>query len=180
MRAVGVCTPLCEIVRAAATLSSVPISSTITTSGVWFCTASIRTWCCSSGAGTACAAQARARVRDVAVAAKHGAGVHDDDAAEGRLGEVPGDLADRGRLSHPGAPEEQHGGARVDEVADEIRAAGDGSADATGEPDDAPRAVANDGDAMQGAVDPRAVIPPDLPDVLQRALDVRVVQDVLG
>ena len=121
-----------------------------------------------------------ARVRDVAVAANLVAGVHDDDAAEGRLGEVPGDLADRGRLSHPGAPEEQHGGARVDEVADEIRAAGDGSADATGEPDDAPRAVANDGDAMQGAVDPRAVIPPDLPDVLQRALDVRVIQDVLG
>mmetsp|Transcript_8006 Transcript_8006/g.29972 ORF Transcript_8006/g.29972 Transcript_8006/m.29972 type:complete len:269 (+) Transcript_8006:2765-3571(+) len=47
-----ICTPRCDIVRAAAASSSVPISSTTTTSGVWFCTASIKTWCCSLGDGT--------------------------------------------------------------------------------------------------------------------------------
>mmetsp|Transcript_6502 Transcript_6502/g.26346 ORF Transcript_6502/g.26346 Transcript_6502/m.26346 type:complete len:344 (-) Transcript_6502:11-1042(-) len=40
------------MVRAACASSSVPISSTTITSGVWFCTASMSTWCCESGLGT--------------------------------------------------------------------------------------------------------------------------------
>ena len=47
-----ICTPRCEMVRAACASSSVPISSTTITSGVWFCTASMSTWCCESGLGT--------------------------------------------------------------------------------------------------------------------------------
>ena len=45
-------TPRSAMVRAAAASRSVPISSMMMTSGMWFSTASIITACCSSGAGT--------------------------------------------------------------------------------------------------------------------------------
>mmetsp|Transcript_5863 Transcript_5863/g.26378 ORF Transcript_5863/g.26378 Transcript_5863/m.26378 type:complete len:232 (-) Transcript_5863:432-1127(-) len=47
-----ICTPRCEMVLAALASKSVPISSTMTHCGVWFCTASINTSCCLSGTGT--------------------------------------------------------------------------------------------------------------------------------
>ena len=46
------CTPLSAMVRAALASSSVPISSMMMTSGMWFSTASIMTACCLSGDGT--------------------------------------------------------------------------------------------------------------------------------
>mmetsp|Transcript_8812 Transcript_8812/g.18858 ORF Transcript_8812/g.18858 Transcript_8812/m.18858 type:complete len:220 (-) Transcript_8812:3137-3796(-) len=45
-------TPLSAMVRQAMASASVPISSTITTSGMWFSTASIMTRCCLSAFGT--------------------------------------------------------------------------------------------------------------------------------
>ena len=52
------CTPRSAIVRAARASASVPISSTTTTSGMWFSTASIMTRCCRSGCAT-CMRRAR-------------------------------------------------------------------------------------------------------------------------
>ena len=46
------CTPRSAIVRAAVASRLAPISSITITSGMWFSTASIITWCCSSGFGT--------------------------------------------------------------------------------------------------------------------------------
>mmetsp|Transcript_26830 Transcript_26830/g.86145 ORF Transcript_26830/g.86145 Transcript_26830/m.86145 type:complete len:401 (-) Transcript_26830:30-1232(-) len=46
------CTPRSAIVRHASASASVPISSTITISGMWFSTASIMIRCCSLGTGT--------------------------------------------------------------------------------------------------------------------------------
>ena len=51
-------TPRSAIVLAASASSSVPISSITITSGIWFSTASIITWCCNSGRET-CIRRAR-------------------------------------------------------------------------------------------------------------------------
>mmetsp|Transcript_1304 Transcript_1304/g.3524 ORF Transcript_1304/g.3524 Transcript_1304/m.3524 type:complete len:273 (+) Transcript_1304:702-1520(+) len=46
------CTPRSAMVLHAMASASVPISSTMITSGMWFSTASIMIWCCCAGSGT--------------------------------------------------------------------------------------------------------------------------------
>ena len=69
-------------------------------------------------------------------------------------------------LPTPGRPHEQDAPARLHEVSDDGDGAVDGAADAAGEAHDVAPAVAYARDAVQRALDARAVIAAELADVL--------------
>jgi hypothetical protein len=95
-------------------IASVPISSTMMTSGMWFSTASIITACCSIGPGHLHApGAADPRMRDVAIAGDLVGGVDDDDPPGEVIGQNPRHLPQLGGLAHPRPCPEAGGSAPV-------------------------------------------------------------------
>src|SRR5581483_2847564 len=93
------------------------------------------------------------RVRDIAVARDLVRRVDDDDALVHVVGQHARDLAQHGRLADARPAEEQRAAPGLDQVLDYLDRAEDGAADAAGETDDAPAAVADARDAVQRALD---------------------------
>ena len=111
-------------------------------------------------------------MRNVAVASDLVRRVDDDDALAKLVGEQPRALAEHGRLADAGSTEQQDALAGDDDVANDLAGAGDCAACAHGQPDDAPRPVADRGDAMQRALDAGAVVVAELADVVGDVLQV--------
>ena len=111
-------------------------------------------------------------MRDVAVAGDLVRGVDDDHALVHLVGEHARDLAQHRRLADAGAAEQQHALPALHDVLDRRDRAEDGAADAAGEADDAPAAVADAGDAVQRALDAGAVVLAELADARDDVVDV--------
>ena len=149
---------------------------------MWFSTASIITACCSVGV---CdlhpPGAADAGMGDVAVTGDLVGGVHDDDA----LALV---APARGRTSRsmvvlpmPGGPSSRMLRPGLDEVVDDVDGAVHRPADAAGEARRcAPARLRIARDAVQGALDPGAVVIAEVADALDHVLDVRVGRPAPG
>ena len=106
-----------------------------------------------------------AGVRDVAVARDLVRRIDDHHALREVVREYSRDLAEHRRLAYAGSTEKQDASPRLDDVADDLDGAVDGAADAERQTDDLPRAIPQRADAMQSALDARAVVAAELPDV---------------
>src|SRR5690606_32550265 len=123
--------------------------------------------------------RADAGVGDVPVAADLVGGVHDHHALARVVGEDAGALAELGRLAHARRAEQQDVAAALDQVADRLDRAEDGAPHAQGEADDPSLAVANGGDAVEGAFDAGAVVAGEGAQLPHDVVDV-VLADDLG
>ena len=112
------------------------------------------------------------RVRDVAIAGDLVRGVDDDHALVHVVGQHARHLAQHRRLADAGTAEQEHALVRLDDLFDRGDRAEDGAADAAGEADDAPAAVADAGDAVQRALDAGAVVFAELADARDHVIDV--------
>ena len=141
------------------------------TSGLWFSTASIITSCCRVGSAHLHAPGAPdRRVGHIAIPADLVGGIHDDHAFV--FGQDAGGFAQHGGLADAGLAQQQQALAGFDQVLDDIDGAVDGATDAAGEPDDMPAAVADGGDAVQGAFEPGAVIGVQIADARYDVVDL--------
>ena len=113
-------------------------------------------------------------MRDIAVAGDLVGGVHDDDPLAQVVREHARGLAQHRGLADAGATHDQDRLPGLDEVRDDLDGAVHGPADAAGQPDDLAAAVADRADAMERPLDPRAVVVPEQPDVLDDERDVGV------
>ncbi len=111
-------------------------------------------------------------VRDVAVAGDLVRGVHHHDALAEIVGEHPGHLAQHGGLAHSGPAEEQDAAAALDHVADDVDGPEDRATDAAGQAHHLAGAVADGADAMEGPLDPGAVVVAEDADVVHDVPDV--------
>ena len=118
------------------------------------------------------AGASNAVVGDVAVTGDLVGGVDDDDAAVVLVGEDAGDLAEHRGLADAGASQQEDAAAGLGEVVDDLDGAEDGPSDARGEADDFALAVADGGDAVEGALDAGAVILAEVADALGDELEV--------
>ena len=110
-------------------------------------------------------------VRDVAVAADFIGGVDDDDAL--LFAQHARSLTQQRGLAHARASQQEHALALFDDVLDDVDRAEDGPSHAAGQPDDFRLAVANGRDAVQGALDTRAVVFPEIPDAMHDKIELR-------
>ncbi len=108
----------------------------------------------------------------VAIAADLVGGIHDDHALA--LGEDARGFAQHGGLANAGFAEQEQALAGFDQVLDDIDGAVDGATHAAGEPDDMPAAVADGGDAVQGALQAGAVIGIEFADAGNDVVDLLV------
>ncbi len=115
-----------------------------------------------------------ARVRDVAVPRDLVRGVHHDDPLAEIVRQHARDLAQHRGLAHAGPAEEQHAAPGFDDVAEDLDGAVDRTPDTERETHDLARAIAECADAVERALDARAVVTAELADVRD---DIR---DVLG
>jgi hypothetical protein len=116
---------------------------------------------------------------DIAIAADLIRGIDDHDAFAQIVGEDAGGLAQQRGLAHTGPPHHQNAATRLDDVSNDGDGPEDGAPDATGDADDAAFAVANGGDAMQGALDAGAVVVTEGTDPLDDEVDI-VLADGAG
>ena len=143
------------------------------TSGMWFSTASIITACCMRRRRHLHPPRAAdRRVRDVAVAADLVRGVDDHHPLAQVVGQHARRLAQQRRLADARAAHHQDAAARLDDVANDRDRAEHGAADAAGDADDAALAIADGRDAVQRALDARAVVVAERADALDDILDV--------
>src|SRR5690606_27871627 len=98
--------------------------------------------------------------------------VHDDDALVEFIREHPGGFPQHGRLADSGPAKEQDAFAAFDHVPDDVDGAKHGAPDAAGEADDGALAVADRGDAVQGALDAGPVVVAKLTDPAHHVVDV--------
>src|SRR5215204_5583938 len=101
----------------------------------------------------------------IAVAADFVGGIDDDDALVRVVREHAGNFAEHGCLADAGLAEEEDALATQDQVFDDPDGSVDGAADTAGEADDLPAAVADAADAMERALDARAVVIAEISDV---------------
>ena len=83
-----------------------------------------------------------------------------------------GDFAQHGGLADAGTAQQQDALAGLDEVFDDLDRAEDSPADAAGQADDLALAVADGGDAVQGALDAGAVVVAEAADARGDVVDV--------
>ena len=103
-------------------------------------------------------------MRDIAIAGDLVGGVDHDDTLAEIVGEHPGDLAEQGRLPDAGAAEQQDALPGLHHVADDLHGPVHRTTDAKRETDDLPGAVTDRADAVERALDARAVVPTELTD----------------
>src|SRR5205823_5441322 len=102
-------------------------------------------------------------------------GVHDHDALPELLAEDASHLAQLRCLADAGPPENQDAAAGFDLVPHNVDGAEHSAADAAGEADDPARAVADRRDPVERALDPGAVVLPELADAGGDVFQVRVI-----
>ena len=95
---------------------------------------------------------------DVAIAGNFVGSINDDDAFAGFVGQRPGYFAQHSGLADAGAAQQQDVPAAVGQVFNHFDSAKYGAAHPAGDADDAAAAVADGGDAMQGALHSRPVV----------------------
>ena len=110
------------------------------------------------------------RVGDVAVARDLVARIDDDDPL--LVAEHARGLAQQRRLADAGPPQQQQTAAAHDDVLDDVDHAVDRTADAAGQADHRALAIADGGDAVQGALDAGAVVRAEIADVADHLLQV--------
>ncbi len=115
---------------------------------------------------------ANRRVRDISIATNLIAGV-DNNHALG-LGQNAGHLTQHRRLAHPGAAQDQDAVSLSNDILDDVDRSIDGPAHAAGQTNNLMVAVANAGDAMQGACDAGPVVVIKITDTLDNLLDLLV------
>ena len=111
---------------------------------------------------------------DVAVTPDLVGGVDDDHPLALVVAQHPGALAEHGGLPDAGGSQQKDAAALDHDVLDDVDGPGHRPADAAGEAHDGPGAVADGADAMQGALDPGAVVIAEIADALDHVLDVGV------
>ena len=97
-------------------------------------------------------------VRDVPIPGDLVAGVDHHDPLLQLIGENPGDFAQGGRLADAGASHQQEGLTAIHQVAHHGHGAEDRPPDPAGQSNDIAAAVANGADAVQGPLNPSAVV----------------------
>ena len=117
-----------------------------------------------------CAADAG--VRDVAIACDLVRGVNDHDSLRQIVGENARHLAQHRRLSHTRPAEEEDAPSRLDDVADDLDGAVNGSADAERQSDDLSGTVPQRADAVQGSLDTGTIVAPELADMRDHICEV--------
>ena len=115
---------------------------------------------------------AYAAMRDVAVSPDLVRGVDHDNALAGVVGKDSRHLAEHRRLTDARLAKQQHALASQDEVFDDADRAIHRASDPQREADYLPPSVANRGDAMEGSLDARAVVVPEMADAVEDVLDV--------
>ena len=118
------------------------------------------------------ARRADRRVRDVPIASDLVRGVDDDDPLLQVVAQDARHLADDGGLADAGAPEEQDALVGLEDVADHIDVARDGTSDSAREADDLALAAPHRADAVQGSLDSSAVVAAELPEGLLGCVQV--------
>ena len=114
------------------------------------------------------------RVRDVAVAGDLVAGVDHHHPLAEVVGQYACHLAQHGGLAHARPAQQQDRAPGLDDVADDLDGPEDRPTDAAGEPDHLAGAVADGGDAVQGALDTGPIVVAEDPDVVDHVRDIGV------
>ena len=119
-------------------------------------------------------------VGNVSVAADLVAGVDDHHPLAELVGEDARDLADHGGLADARPAEEQDGLVARQHVLNHLHVARHRSANPAGEPHDLAPPVPDGGYTVQSTLDPRPVVPAELPDGRLRRVEIRLRDDLVA